>query len=187
VLVLGATGASGRIATQLAIGRGARVVVGGRNRRALDELLGRGAAAAVELDRPRDELVAAIAANGPYDLIADYVWGAPAEAVFAALAAGADRPPNGSPRRTRYILVGVTAGETAELPAMALRRAPLELLGSGTTRSLSLEESAAAYAELLRQAAAGGITLGIDARPLATVEETWEQPEGRDRRIVFIP
>jgi NADPH:quinone reductase-like Zn-dependent oxidoreductase len=51
VLVLGATRASGRIATQLVKRHGARV----------------------------------IAAEGPYHLIVDYLWGAPAEAVFAAL------------------------------------------------------------------------------------------------------
>jgi hypothetical protein len=59
VLVLGATGTSGRIATQLATRRGARVVATGRNQ--------------------------AIAAEGPYDLIVDYLWGPPAEAVFAAV------------------------------------------------------------------------------------------------------
>ena len=68
VLVLGATGTSGRIAAQLATRHGARVV-------------------------------AAIAAQGPYDLIIDYLWGAPAEAVFTALIhpdGRADHAPNRS-------------------------------------------------------------------------------------------
>jgi NADPH:quinone reductase-like Zn-dependent oxidoreductase len=43
VLVLGATGTSGRIATQLATRRGARVVAAGRNQRVLVQLLARGA------------------------------------------------------------------------------------------------------------------------------------------------
>jgi NADPH:quinone reductase-like Zn-dependent oxidoreductase len=46
VLVLGATGTSGRIATQLATRHGARVVVAGRNQEVLVQLLGRGAQAA---------------------------------------------------------------------------------------------------------------------------------------------
>ena len=78
VLVLGATGTSGRIATQLATRHGARVVVAGRNQDVLAQLLGRGAQAAIRVDRPHEELAAAIAAEGPYDLIVDYLWGAPA-------------------------------------------------------------------------------------------------------------
>jgi NADPH:quinone reductase-like Zn-dependent oxidoreductase len=46
VLVLGATGASGRIAAQLAKRHGARVVAAGRNQRVLDQLVARGADAA---------------------------------------------------------------------------------------------------------------------------------------------
>jgi NADPH:quinone reductase-like Zn-dependent oxidoreductase len=85
VLVLGATGTSGRIATQLAKRQGARVVAAGRNQQVLDQLVARGADATVRVDRPREELAAAIAAAGPYHLIVDYLWGAPAEAVFTAL------------------------------------------------------------------------------------------------------
>jgi NAD(P)-dependent dehydrogenase (short-subunit alcohol dehydrogenase family) len=46
VLVLGATGTSGRIATQLAKRHGARVIAAGRNQRVLVQLLARGAAPA---------------------------------------------------------------------------------------------------------------------------------------------
>lgn len=73
--MLVATGLSGGIAAQLAVRRGARVVVAGRNQRVLDELVGRGADVAIRVDRPREELAEAIAAAGPYDLIADYLWG----------------------------------------------------------------------------------------------------------------
>jgi|SRR5215218_416330 len=50
VLVLGATGTSGRIATQLATRRGARVVAAGRNQRVLAQLLARGADAMIRVD-----------------------------------------------------------------------------------------------------------------------------------------
>jgi NADPH2:quinone reductase len=155
VLVLGATGASGRIATQLAAGLGARVVASGRNQAVLDQLREQGAATTIRVDRPHDELVAAIAAEGPYDLVADYLWGPPAEAAFAALSqAGAgDGPP-----RTRYILVGMTAGDRASLPAMTLRRAPVHLSGSGSGKPTTL----------------------------ADVETTWTHASG-DHRIVFVP
>jgi hypothetical protein len=39
--------------------------------------MGRGAQAAIRVDRPHEELAAVIAAEGPYDLVVDYLWGAP--------------------------------------------------------------------------------------------------------------
>jgi NADPH:quinone reductase-like Zn-dependent oxidoreductase len=185
VLVLGATGTSGRIAAQLAKRHGARVIAAGRNQRVLDQLVAHGADGAIRVDRPHDELAAAIAAMGPYDLIVDYLWGAPAEAVFAALSR-TDRHAAGTPQRTRYILVGMTAGEVATVPAMALRAAPIQLTGSGTGGPAALADSAAAYDGLLQQAAAGEIILDVDPVPLAHVEKTWQQA-GSDRRIVFVP
>jgi NADPH2:quinone reductase len=135
----------------------------------------------IRVDRPRDELAAAITAEGPYDLIVDYLWGPPAEAVFAALT-----HTEGAARRIRYILVGMTAGEAAALPAMTLRKAPVQLIGSGNGRPVSLADAAAPYTDLLRQAAAGEIVLDVDAVPLAHVERAWPQADG-DRRVVFVP
>lgn len=181
VLVLGATGTSGRIAAQLAGRRGARVVAAGRNQRVLDHLAARGADAVIRVDRPHEELAAAIAAEGPYDLIVDYLWGPPAEAVFAALTHTA-----GASRRIRHILVGMTAGEAATLPAMTLRTAPVELIGSGNGRPVSLPDASAAYGDLLRQAAAGEILLDIAPVPLADVAHAWSE-KNVDRRVVFVP
>jgi NADPH:quinone reductase-like Zn-dependent oxidoreductase len=175
VLILGASGTSGRIAARLAVRQGARVVAAGRNQEVLDRL---GADAVLRVDRPPDELTETIAAAGPYDLIVDYLWGPPAEAVFAALTR--DRT-----RRTRYIQVGITAGAVAGLPALALRGAGLRLMGSGTGRPLALADAASAYDDLLRQVAAGEIEVAVDPVPLADVERAWRQ-EG-DRRVVFVP
>jgi len=181
VLVLGATGMSGRIAAQLALGLGARVVVAGRSQRVLDQLVARGAEAAVPVDRPAGELAAAIAAAGPYDLIVDYLWGEPAEAVFAALMRSA-----GTPDLIRYILVGMAAGEVAGIPAIALRRAPVQLAGSGIGGPASLEATGAAFADLLKQVVAGEIVIDVEPVPLAGVEMAWSQPDN-GRRIVFVP
>lgn len=184
-LILGATGASGRIAAQIAQRQGARVVVAGRNQHVLDELVARGADAAIRVDCQPDTLAAAIAAHGPYDLIVDYLWGAPAEAVFAALMKGAPQATH-TPHRTRYIVVGMTAGDAARLPAMTLRRAPVELVGSGIDGAASLAESAEAFAAMLAMVARGEITLDVAPIPLANVEHTWNQA-GSDRRVVYVP
>jgi NADPH2:quinone reductase len=184
VLVLGATGTSGRIASQLARRHGARVITAGRNQRILTQLLARGAEAAIRVDRPQRELAASIAAEGPYDLIVDYLWGPPAEAVFAALARGTDI--GDGPRRIRYVQVGIAAGETAELPAVTLRSAPVQLFGSGIGGPAGLEDAAAAFGGLLRLVAAGEIRLDVDPVPLAEVERAWPRA-GSDRRVVFVP
>jgi hypothetical protein len=144
-----------------------------------------GADAAIRVDRPHDELAAAIAAEGTYDLIADYLWGAPAEAVFAALTRSGRRA-DGTSDRIRYILVGMAAGEVAGLPAITLRAAPVQLIGSGTGGSAGLADVAAAYNSLLQKVGAGEIILDIDPMPLAGVEKSWSQAAS-DRRIVFVP
>ncbi len=132
VLVVGATGLSGRIAAQMAMRRGARVVVAGRNQRVLD------------------------------DLIADYLWGPPAEAVLDGLmrlgrSSGTAPGAGAGAGRIRYILVGMAAGEVAGVSALALRSVPVQLAGSGI----------------------GG------PESLAEVGKAWSRP-GDGRRIVFV-
>jgi NADPH2:quinone reductase len=177
VLVLGATGAAGRIAAQIAVRHHARVVVAGRNQRALDELVARGADTAIRVDQDSADLTAALVAAGPYHLIADFLWGPPAEALFAAL------PRTGG---DRYILVGMAAGETATLPALTLRRAPVHLMGSGSGRPATPADFTAAYHDLLRQVRDGDITLDVETAPLAEVAKVWGTATG-ERRLVLVP
>jgi hypothetical protein len=94
--------------------------------------------------------------------------------------------PRGAPEPIRYIQVGIGAGEVAALPAMTLRSAPVQLFGSGIGGQAALGDAAAAYEDLLRQVAAGDISLDVDAEPLAKVEQVWPRA-GSDRRVVFVP
>jgi len=80
----------------------------------------------------------------------------------------------------------MTAGEVAGLPAMALRKAPVQIFGSGMAGRAGLAESAAAYNGLLELAAAGEIALDVDPVPLTDVEKTWSRPDD-GRRVVFVP
>jgi NADPH:quinone reductase-like Zn-dependent oxidoreductase len=183
VLVLGATGTSGRIAMQLAARRGARVVAAGRNHRVLDRLTAEGADAVIDLDQSGAELVEAFVVEGPYDLVIDYVWGGPAEAAFAAFTQPGVHL---VPARTRYLLVGMAAGGSARVPAMALRVTPVQLTGSGFGGPPPPEASASAYGDLLGQLATGELAVDIDRVPLADVERVWSR-DGNDRRTVFVP
>jgi NADPH:quinone reductase-like Zn-dependent oxidoreductase len=181
VLILGATGMSGRIAAQLAVRRGARVVAAGRNEKVLGQLAERGTAVTITVGRPCAELAAAIAAAGPYDLIVDYLWGAVAEATFGALLqAGC------GPALTRYILAGMAAGEAASVPALALRRAPVQLAGSGVGGQAPLAEAAAGFESVLRLVSTGELEIDCAAVPLAEVERAWAQPPGGPR-VVLVP
>jgi hypothetical protein len=152
----------------------------------LGTLADAGADAVIRIDRPYDELITAIADAGLFDLVVDYLWGAPAEAALAALGLAAAAHPGQNPARTRYISAGMSAGETLTLSAMNLRAAPVEIVGSGTGDQPSLAEAAAAYTTLLPLAASGEIDFGTEAVPLAEVEKTWNRTD-HTRRIVYIP
>src|SRR5580658_144474 len=89
VLILGATGVTGKLAVQIAKIQGAgRVIAAGRNPQALSALPDLGADATIQLDRPAPELIDAFrgqAGDKGFDVIIDYLWGAPTEALLAAL------------------------------------------------------------------------------------------------------
>ncbi|RYZ66347.1 MAG: zinc-binding alcohol dehydrogenase family protein, partial [Proteobacteria bacterium] len=124
VLVLGATGASGSLAVQIAKRLGAgRVIAAGRDVATLERLLGAGADAVVRLDGPDVAgAIAEAAGTGGVQVIVDYVWGVSTEAALTAVTArGFGRATN----RVRLVQVGETAASTVQLPAAALRSTDL--------------------------------------------------------------
>ena len=188
VLVLGATGSSGRVAVQLAKRAGAaRVVAAGRDPERLARLPSLGADAVIQLDQPAADLATAFAAEGRptgYDLVVDYVWGRPAEALFQSLTQP-DLIPDSAVPRTLYVQVGHGAGEMIGLSANALRSANLEIVGSGSGTIPSGADAQAAYRRLMA-AAAGEILVETEELPLSQVAQGWRRPAG-GRRLVFVP
>ncbi|MER7983588.1 zinc-binding alcohol dehydrogenase family protein [Streptomyces sp. NPDC095817] len=122
VLVLGATGAVGQLAIQVAHQHGAGRVVGvARDRAALERLTDLGADAVVELrtDESTQELAERLlAVSGPVDVVLDGIYGAPLEAALQVCAP-----------RARVVNVGNPAGPTARIPAGLLRGRQLTLSG----------------------------------------------------------
>ncbi|HEY4238709.1 MAG TPA: zinc-binding alcohol dehydrogenase family protein [Kofleriaceae bacterium] len=170
VLVVGATGASGSLALQIARHLGAtRVIAVGRRRDALAALH---PDAALTPD-DKDALVAEFARG--VDVVLDYVWGAPAQAMFAAIMAAH------SPKRLRYVNIGALAGDAQVHPHL-LRSLPIELLGSGIG-SVSQAQWAHELPRIL--AALPAFTLRFDPVPLADVAAAWQR-EGGDR-VVIVP
>lgn len=184
VLVLGATGTAGKLAVQIAklLGAG-RVIAAGRNPQQMEAAKSLGADITIRIDEPGKNLIeafAAVAKDG-IDIVLDYLWGAPTEALVAALA-GHDLA--AEPHTTRLIEIGSMAGPAISLAGAALRSSGLEIYGSGGG-SVPKQAIAEALPQIFEHAAQGTLKLETKKVSLADVEATWNEKE--ERRIVFIP
>src|SRR5271168_151456 len=88
VLILGATGVTGQLAVRTAKLLGAKRVIGaGRDERRLARLRELGADSTIRIDADGEALRDAFAreaGEGGFDVIVDYLWGRPTEALLAA-------------------------------------------------------------------------------------------------------
>ena len=181
VLVLGATGMSGRLAVQSAIALGAdRVIAAGRDPQRLDAVARLGAVP-VRLDAPdtADALADALAGRAPA-LVLDYVWGPAAEVAFAALSRPGLAPDAAG---TVYAEIGSLAGATAAVPAELLRSGPFRLVGSGAG-SVPLERMLAEFPHVIGAIAAGRLDVPYTAFPFARVQDAWAHTGDR---AVLVP
>jgi NADPH:quinone reductase-like Zn-dependent oxidoreductase len=188
VLILGATGVTGKLAIQTAKLLGAkRVVAAGRNPRILASLHELGADATVSLDQSHPDLVAAFvreAGETGFDVILDYVWGPPIEALLASMTRKDMRP---SATRTRLVQVGESAGATISLAAATLRSSRLEILGAGTGSAPTAPETwLEAMRQLLDRVAQGILRIDTERVPLADIETAWDRDQ-QGRRFVIVP
>ena len=187
VLILGATGVTGRLAIQTAKLLGARrIVAAGRNERALSALAELGVDATIRIGDSKTDLVEQFARelqNG-IDVIIDYLWGAPTEALLAAIVRS-DLQQASS--RVRLIEVGQSAGAALSLEAAVLRSSRLEILGAGTGNAPASPEAwIDAIHQMLANLAKGALRIETERVPLAEVEAEWGR-ERPGRRVVFIP
>ncbi len=165
VLVLGATGAVGQLAVQIAHRHGAARVVGvARDRDALERLPSLGADAVVELHagEGNEELAARIlAASGPVDVVLDGLYGAPLEAALRVCA-----------QQARVVNIGNPAGASAQVPAGLLRGKQLTV--SGFAGMLTpLRDKRAALAWLWAALANGELRLDVRTFPIEQLPTAW--------------
>ncbi|MFJ7300216.1 zinc-binding alcohol dehydrogenase family protein [Streptomyces sp. NPDC099088] len=142
VLVLGATGAVGQLAIQVAHRRGAgRVVGGARDRSALERLPALGADAIVDLraEESAEALAERLrAAAGPVDVVLDGVYGMPLEAALQVCAPrAADRQRRQSGRRDRAPTRRAAARKAAH--PLRLRRSAHPAAGQGGGAHLAVD------------------------------------------------
>lgn len=186
VLILGATGVTGKLAIQTAklLGAG-RIIAAGRNEEVLRTLPGLGADATIRLNEPGQDLAEAFAhaaGDQGFDVIIDYLWGPPTEALLAAIT---QRNLTPATSRIRLVEVGESAGSAISLPAAALRSSRLEILGAGTgSASASPQMWAEAIKQLMTNVASGKLHIDTERVPLTDVEQAWER-EQHGRRLVF--
>jgi NADPH:quinone reductase-like Zn-dependent oxidoreductase len=188
VLILGATGVTGKLAIQTAKVLGARrVVAAGRNESVLSTLRDLGADATIRLGQSSKELsdnFAHEAGDGGFDVVVDFLWGSPTEAFLAATTRGDFKP---AASRTRLVEVGESAGKVISLPAAVLRSSRLEILGAGSGSAVaSAEMWGDAIRNLLANVSAGKIRIETERVRLEDVNDAWSR-EVHGRRVVLIP
>src|SRR5216684_332510 len=136
VLILGATGVTGKLAIQTAKLLGAeRVIAAGRNEEVLSTLPDLGADTIIRLhsqDRDLSEVFAREVGEEGIDVIIDYLWGKPTEALISVLT-GNNLKPTSS--RVRLVQAGESAGPVISVRAVSLRSSRLEILGAGSGSS----------------------------------------------------
>ncbi|WP_087752655.1 quinone oxidoreductase family protein [Paraburkholderia caledonica] len=182
VLVNGATGASGRLAVQIAKHLGAaKVIATGRHPQTLSRLQAVGADCVISLDQDEPALNRALQPHfrDGVDVVLDYLWGASA---LTLLTAAARSLPGGYPMR--FVQIGSIAGAAVALPAAALRASAITLLGSGIG-SIPFERLLHAVREVLQAAVPSRFEIDTRAVPLAELATHWED-NGSRARTVFI-
>ncbi|HYL63595.1 MAG TPA: zinc-binding alcohol dehydrogenase family protein [Candidatus Methylomirabilis sp.] len=184
VLVLGATGVTGKLAVQIAkiIGAG-RVVAAGRNEQRLNALLGVGADATIPLDSPDQGLIDRFrneASQKQFDVIIDYVWGHPTELLLTAITKE-DFAVAGS--QMRLVEVGESAGPTITLPAAVLRSSPLTILGTAGIPPWDI--LADAFQQVMNLAASGKLQIDTERVPLSEIASAWTK-NVPGRRLVVV-
>ncbi|ROW08575.1 hypothetical protein VPNG_06161 [Cytospora leucostoma] len=175
VLVLGATGASGRIAVKVARSLGAARIVG--IARSADKLATvEGLDERVLLKEPF-ELPESI---GPLHIILDYVGGRAAVEVMkqAQVEPGTNLD---------YVHIGDLAGEDdIRVPSSLLNKKPLRIMGSGMG-AWSKEEMKRETPRLVAATAKMTRTSDIFTAPLSDVESVWDTEDAKNKRLVFVP
>lgn len=186
VLILGATGVTGQLAVQIAKLMGAKRVIGaGRNPRVLGKLPGLGADATIQIGPAAGELTAAFAreaGEAGFDVVLDYLWGSPTEALLAAIT----KPEFAvAGKETRLVQAGESAGPRISLPAAVLRSTALTILGTAgiPSREILLE----AMEQVLSRGARGELRIETERVSLAQIEQVWGRGEESGRRVVVVP
>lgn len=169
VVIVGATGASGRIAVQAAKLAGAsQVVAVGRSEAGLERARALGADDVVRWHKPMflHQVELQELTGGGQDLTIDFTWGPPAMSALMA-----------SAKNARFVQVGNAASPGLGISAVDLRALNLTLMGFSVFNE-TLERRAAAFTDMLGRVAAGDLVLDAERVPLDAVPDAWARQAG---------
>jgi NADPH:quinone reductase-like Zn-dependent oxidoreductase len=185
VLVLGATGVTGKLAVQIAklLGAG-RVVGAGRSLTVLNTLRSLGCDAIICISQPEQDLKESFtreAGETGFNVIIDYLWGHPTELLLNAMT---QKGFVDIKSEARLVQVGESAGANISLPAAVLRSCALTILGTAgiPPRDALLD----AFQQVLTHAARGELRTDVKPIPLADVGNAWQSQE-HGCRLVLVP
>ncbi|MBB5190883.1 NADPH2:quinone reductase [Silvimonas terrae] len=180
VLVNGATGASGRLAVQIARYLGAgKIIATGRNPAALGWLQSAGADVVIPLDQAEDTLSAALVPHlaAGVDVVLDYLWGPSARTL---LVSAAKHLPEG--QQMRFVQIGSISGAEISLPAAVLRATAINLMGSGIG-SVPLPRLLHVVGQVLQAVIPAGLEVKTQAVPLAQLADHWGAADSQLRTV----
>jgi NADPH:quinone reductase-like Zn-dependent oxidoreductase len=172
VLVTGATGMVGQIATQASKLLGAsHVVAAGRDRPTLSSLLDRGADEIVVLDDDPAGAIAAAAGDG-FDIVVDCVFGAPFSAALKSTAPGGT-----------VVVVGLAAGAHVSLDFFSLY---LHRIVSHSLGRVPVAERQRAFDEMARHAIAGRLNVPSQRYELEEIGSAWDELLSSSHRKLLV-
>ena len=177
VLILGAGGAVGQVAVQVAkiLGAG-RVVAAARSDPSLARARRLGADASVRLAAGQD-LRAALREAAPdgFDVVVDLTWGEPIQAAIDTARIGA-----------RIVQVGNLDGASAQISAPAFRNKLVAIIGH-TNFLTPVDEKRSAITRLAEHARNGALTMELAPIPFDRIAEAWARLEaGSHRKLVVV-
>lgn len=180
VLILGATGAVGQLAVQIARRRGAGRIVGvARDRVALGRLssLGADAVVALEEGEPSEALAERLSeAAGPTDVVLDGLYGIPLEAALHVCAP-----------RARVVNIGNATGAVARIPAGLLRGKQITLSGFAGLHT-PLSDKAEALTWLWESLSRSEIEVEVHTYSLTDIAAAWHaQARSPHGKCVILP
>ena len=185
VLVNGATGASGRIAVQVAklLGAG-RVIATGRNETSLNLVSTLGADKVISLlqnDKHLAENFITAREEKGVDVVLDFLWGHPAEVLidtFIPKEAGFAK------QRIRYIQIGQKAGSHISITGSAFRTSGLEMMGIGKISNEMLNAEIGTIWNWIKE---NKLYMDIECVPLKDIDKAWQRTELAGKRLVIVP
>jgi hypothetical protein len=117
-----------------------------------------------------------------FDVILDYLWGEPTEALLAAITKSEFAMAG---KETRLVQVGESAGAKINLPAAVLRSTAVTILG--TAGMPPREVLFDAMREVMKRSAMGKLRIETETVALPEVESVWKSAGQAGRRVVLVP